>query len=314
MTNIKDLSIEEIINLIKQGKSEYLDILINKNWRARQVVAKQGRNKDLDVLVNDKNYEVRKAVAEVGRDQDLDILVNDKDWEVKVAVANHKRDKDLDILVNDEDRNVRMAVANQGREKDLDILVDDEYWGVRYTVAKQGRAKDLKILINDTDNWTRHKARKLLGLENREEDMEIKIKKLNKEATIPTCATLGSAGYDLYSLNEKVTIESNESYLFDTGIAIEIPKGYVGLIFARSGLASKLGLAPSTKVSVIDSDYRGDIRVSLFNHSKSAVLLEEKTRIAQLVLVPYLSCNFVEVEELEETERGTNGFGSTGTK
>lgn len=144
--------------------------------------------------------------------------------------------------------------------------------------------------------------------------MEIKIKKLNKEATIPTCATLGSAGYDLYSLNEKVTIESNESYLFDTGIAIEIPKGYVGLIFARSGLASKLGLAPSTKVSVIDSDYRGDIRISLFNHSKTAVLLEEKTRIAQLVIVPYLSCNFVEVEELEETQRGTNGFGSTGTK
>lgn len=144
--------------------------------------------------------------------------------------------------------------------------------------------------------------------------MEIKIKKLNKEATIPTCATEGSAGYDLYSLNEKVTIESNESYLFDTGIAIEIPKGYVGLIFARSGLATKLGLAPSTKVSVIDSDYRGDIRISLFNHSKSAVFLEEKTRIAQLVIVPYLSCNFVEVEELEKTERGTNGFGSTGTK
>lgn len=144
--------------------------------------------------------------------------------------------------------------------------------------------------------------------------MEIKIKKLNKEATIPTCATLGSAGYDLYSLNEKVTIESNTSYLFDTGIAIEIPKGYVGLIFARSGLATKLGLAPSTKVSVIDSDYRGDIKVSLFNHSKTAVLLEEKTRIAQLVIVPYLSCNFVEVEELEKTDRGTNGFGSTGTK
>ena len=141
--------------------------------------------------------------------------------------------------------------------------------------------------------------------------MEIKIKKLNKEATIPTCATLGSAGYDLYSLNEKVTIESNTSYLFDTGIAIEIPKGYVGLIFARSGLASKLGLAPSTKVSVIDSDYRGDIRVSLFNHSKTTVLLEEKTRI---VIVPYLNCNFVEVEELEKTDRGTNGFGSTGTK
>lgn len=153
-------------------------------------------------------------------------------------------------------------------------------------------------------------------LENNQkgELMEIKIKKLNKEATIPTCATEGSAGYDLYSLNEKVMINSNESYLFDTGIAIEIPNGYVGLIFARSGLASKLGLAPSTKVSVIDSDYRGDIRVSLFNHSKSAVFLEEKTRIAQLVIVPYLSCNFVEVEELEETERGTNGFGSTGTK
>lgn len=243
MTNIKDLSVEEKINLIKENKSEYLD-----------------------------------------------------------------------ILVNDEDRYVRMMVAKRGREKDLDILVEDEYWGVRYTVAKQGRAKDLKILIKDTNWWIRHKARKLLGLENREEDMEIKIKKLNKEATIPTCATNGSAGYDLYSLNEKVTINSNESYLFDTGIAIEIPKGYVGLIFARSGLASKLGLAPSTKVSVIDSDYRGDIRVSLFNHSKSAVLLEEKTRIAQLVIVPYLSCNFVEVEELEETERGTNGFGSTGTK
>lgn len=208
----------------------------------------------------------------------------------------------------------RLDIVDKGIDADLDILVDDEYWGVRYAIAKQGRAKDLKILINDTDNWTRHKARKLLGIKSREVDMEIKIKKLNKEATIPTCATNGSAGYDLYSLNEKVTIESNESYLFDTGIAIEIPKGYVGLIFARSGLATKLGLAPSTKVSVIDSDYRGDIRISLFNHSKSAVFLEEKTRIAQLVIVPYLSCDFVEVEELEETERGTNGFGSTGTK
>ena len=142
---------------------------------------------------------------------------------------------------------------------------------------------------------------------------KINIKKLNEKAIIPTYGSEYSAGADLYAcLDEPVTILPGEAYLFHTGLAMEIPEGYAGLVFARSGLATKKGLAPSNKVGVIDADYRGEIMVSLYNHSKEARTVEHGERIAQLVLTPFITADWNEVNELNETIRGTGGFGSTG--
>ena len=144
--------------------------------------------------------------------------------------------------------------------------------------------------------------------------MKIKLKKLNADAHIPTFGSEYSAGADLYSIDGDVTLNPGCSYLFHTGISLEIPKGYAGLIFARSSLACKKGIAPSNKVGVIDSDYRGEIMVSLFNQSKESVVIEKGERIAQLVITPFLSCEYEEAEELSDTVRGEGGFGSTGRK
>ena len=141
----------------------------------------------------------------------------------------------------------------------------------------------------------------------------INIKKINEKAILPTYGSEYSAGADLYAcLDEPVTVKAGEAYLFHTGLAMEIPEGYAGLIFARSGLATKKGLAPSNKVRVIDSDYRGEIMVSLFNHSKEDRVIEHGERIAQLVLTPYITADWNVVDELNETVRGKGGFGSTG--
>ncbi|MBR6348949.1 MAG: dUTP diphosphatase [Lachnospiraceae bacterium] len=141
----------------------------------------------------------------------------------------------------------------------------------------------------------------------------INIKKINEKAILPTYGSEYSAGADLYAcLDEPVTVKAGEAYLFHTGLAMEIPEGYAGLIFARSGLATKKGLAPSNKVGVIDSDYRGEIMVSLFNHSKEDRVIEHGERIAQLVLTPYITADWNVVDELNETVRGKGGFGSTG--
>ncbi len=141
------------------------------------------------------------------------------------------------------------------------------------------------------------------------------IKKLNEKAILPTYGTEFSAGADLYAcMEEPVTIAPGESVLIHTGLAMAIPEGYAGLVFARSGLANKRGLAPSNKVGVIDSDYRGEVMVSLYNHSKEPQVIESGERIAQLVLTPYITAAWNLVDELDETERGAGGFGSTGTK
>lgn len=143
----------------------------------------------------------------------------------------------------------------------------------------------------------------------------VKLKKLNPEAIIPTYGSAFSAGADLYAcLEGPITICPNETVFVKTGIALEIPEGYAGLIYARSGLASKKGLAPANKVGVVDSDYRGEIMVALHNHSTQDQTIEPKERIAQLVVTPFLSVSFEEVEELTETNRGSGGFGSTGRK
>ena len=143
----------------------------------------------------------------------------------------------------------------------------------------------------------------------------VNVKKLVDTAIVPTYGTEYAAGSDLYACMEApVTIAPGETYMVHTGIAMEIPEGYAGLIYARSGLASKKGLAPANKVGVVDSDYRGEIMVPLHNHSTVAATIDPKERIAQMVITPFLTANFVEVSSLENTERGEKGFGSTGSK
>lgn len=145
--------------------------------------------------------------------------------------------------------------------------------------------------------------------------MELRIKKLNPSAVIPSYGSASAAGADLYACEGgEVTIKSGETKLIHTGIAMEIPEGYVGLVYARSGIAVKRGLAPANKVGVIDSDYRGEIMVAIHNHSEKEQTIADAERIAQIVIAPYLTVDFVETEELDETERGAGGFGSTGTK
>lgn len=145
--------------------------------------------------------------------------------------------------------------------------------------------------------------------------MNVKIKKLSNNATIPTRGSEEAAGYDLYAANtEMITIAPHTTVKIPTDLAVEIPKGYFGGIFARSGLATKSGLAPANKIGVIDSDYRGNVIVALHNHTDLPRTIDVKERIAQLVILPYLSVEFDEVEELNDTDRGEGGFGSTGTK
>lgn len=145
--------------------------------------------------------------------------------------------------------------------------------------------------------------------------MKVNIKKLNTNAILPTYGSEYSAGADLYAcIDEDITILPNETKLIKTGLAIEVPVGYGAFIYARSGLASKRGLAPANKVGVVDSDYRGEVMVALHNHSCENQTVQKGERIAQLVIAPFLKADFCEVDELSDTARGSGGFGSTGTK
>ena len=143
--------------------------------------------------------------------------------------------------------------------------------------------------------------------------MKVKIKKLNENAIIPTYGTEYSAGADLYALlDSSVEIAPHETTFIHTGISVEIPEGYCGLIFARSSMGAKRGLAPANKVGVIDADYRGEIMVALHNHGEKTATVEPGERVAQLAIVPFLKAEFEENDELSNTERGVGGFGSTG--
>ena len=145
--------------------------------------------------------------------------------------------------------------------------------------------------------------------------IDVKIKKLDENAKIPTKGSVEAAGADLYALcTEDITIEPSATVMIRTGIAIELPQGTVGLIYARSGIASKRGLAPANKVGVVDNDYRGEVMVALHNHSTAPQTITNGERIAQLVVMPYYCVSFTEVDELSDTDRGEGGFGSTGTK
>ena len=143
----------------------------------------------------------------------------------------------------------------------------------------------------------------------------VKVKKLDERAVLPAYGSEYAAGADLYAvLDAPLTIEAGETVLVKTGLCMEIPEGYAGLIYARSGLASKKGLAPANKVGVVDADYRGEIMVALHNHSACPQTVECGERVAQLVIAPFLSVNYEEADELSDTVRGAGGFGSTGTK
>lgn len=141
----------------------------------------------------------------------------------------------------------------------------------------------------------------------------IRVKKLKENAILPTYGSAGAAGADLYAcLDEAVTILPGETAWISTGIALEVPAGCAGLVYARSSLGVKRGLAPANKVGVIDSDYRGEIRVVLLNHGKEPQTILSGERVAQFLITPVLTPAYEEVPELSDTSRGTGGFGSTG--
>ena len=141
----------------------------------------------------------------------------------------------------------------------------------------------------------------------------IRIKKLHPAATIPTYGSTEAAGADLYAcLDESVTIPAGKTVFIPTGIALEVPAGCGGLIYARSSMGTKRGLAPANKVGVIDSDYRGQVMVALHNHGQDDQVVQPNERIAQLLITPVFTPGFIEVDDLSDTARGTGGFGSTG--
>lgn len=141
----------------------------------------------------------------------------------------------------------------------------------------------------------------------------ILVKRLREGAFLPSLGSAGAAGADLYAcLEEKIAIAPGETAFIPTGLAMAIPQGFAGLIFARSGTACKRGLAPANKVGVIDSDYRGEILVALHNHGNQVQTVEKGERIAQLLIMPVFTPVFQEKAELDETDRNAGGFGSTG--
>lgn len=142
---------------------------------------------------------------------------------------------------------------------------------------------------------------------------KIRIKKLHPNAVTPTYGSLEAAGADIYAcLEAAVTIPAGKTVFIPTGLAMEVPRGCAGLIYARSSMGSKRGLAPANKVGVIDSDYRGQVMVALHNHSQEDQVVNPGERVAQLIITPVFTPGFREVDDLSETDRGSGGFGSTG--
>ena len=144
--------------------------------------------------------------------------------------------------------------------------------------------------------------------------MKVLMKKLAPEAVLPKYGSPYAAGADLcaYLPEGEITVAPGKTVLIGTGLAMELEAGFVGLIYARSGLATRQGLAPANKVGVVDADYRGEIFVPMHNHGESAQVIEPGERIAQMIITPFLTAAFLEADELSETPRGEKGFGSTG--
>lgn len=143
----------------------------------------------------------------------------------------------------------------------------------------------------------------------------VNIKKVDESAKVPTRGSDDAAGYDLYAHLDvdEVLIQPGETVKISTGICAKIPRGWFGALFARSGLASKKGLRPANCTGVIDSDYTGEIIVAIHNDSKDFQTVTNGERVAQLVVIPFLPIEFSEVDELDKTDRGADGFGSTGS-
>ena len=145
--------------------------------------------------------------------------------------------------------------------------------------------------------------------------MKIAFTKLRENARVPSYGSEAAAGADLYAaLDESVTLAPGETKLIPHGLSMAIPTGYAGFIYARSGLATKRNLAPANKVGVVDADYRGELMTPIHNHGSTPAVIEPGERVAQLVIAPVMHAEFCEVETLDETERGSGGFGSTGTR
>lgn len=145
--------------------------------------------------------------------------------------------------------------------------------------------------------------------------MQIRVKKLTDTAKLPTRGSSSAAGYDLYAdIEVKTVISPHTTVMIPTGLSMEIPDGYFGAIFARSGLAVKESLRPANCVGVVDSDYRGEFMIALHNDGDKERIVEPYERIAQMVVIPYLQVDFEETDSLSDTERGEGGFGSTGTR
>lgn len=143
--------------------------------------------------------------------------------------------------------------------------------------------------------------------------IQVPVKKLHPDAVLPTYGSANAAGADLYAcIDAPLTLAPHETVMVHTGLAMEIPEGCAGLVYARSGLASKRNLAPANKVGVVDSDYRGEFMVALHNHGNEPQTIDPQERIAQLVITPYIVGDFAVVNKLNETARGAGGFGSTG--
>lgn len=143
--------------------------------------------------------------------------------------------------------------------------------------------------------------------------MKLQVKRLRPDAKLPTYGSADAAGMDLYAcMDDSEVIAPGQTRFLSTGLAIAVPKGYAGLVFARSGMACKRGLAPANKVGVIDADYRGEVKIALYNHGPEVQLVEPGDRVAQLVIVPVLQMEPEWAEELPDTRRGSGGFGSTG--
>ena len=143
--------------------------------------------------------------------------------------------------------------------------------------------------------------------------MEIKVKKLNNKATLPTRGSEYAAGYDLYAaIENNITVPAHSTEKIGTGLSFELPDETFAAIFARSGLATKQGLRPANCVGVCDSDYRGEYIVAIHNDTDEDKIIKPGERIAQMILMPYIPMTFVETDELSESERGQDGFGSTG--
>ena len=141
----------------------------------------------------------------------------------------------------------------------------------------------------------------------------VPVRRLRADAVLPTYGTAFSAGADLYAcLDAPVAIAPGQTVLIPLGFAMELPTGYAGFVFARSGLATKRDLAPANKVGIIDADYRGECMVPIHNHGQAVQTVEPGERIAQMAVLPFLACEFLEVEQLSDTVRGAGGFGSTG--